>query len=146
MNYRQQALRRISYPRCGVVDNMAQSTAERRHSTRRAELGHHVPRRFTKRSRHRFDVTRRRAYLGRIAGPPTPWQSATIDGLIALEWSALEGEHRLGDAVAARDAREHRRLFQRLLSDFERSLTAPPPRPPRTLQEAAAQIAARRAP
>jgi hypothetical protein len=42
-----------------------------------------------------------------------------------LEWGALEAEQRLGDLAAARESREHRRLFQRLLADSERSLITP---------------------
>jgi hypothetical protein len=49
----------------------------------------------------------------------------TIGSLVSLEWSALAAEARIGDMVAARDAREHRRLFQRLLADFERSILLP---------------------
>ena len=102
-----------------------QIAATRPYRTRRTDLGHYVPRRFSVRSRHRFEVTRRRAYLARIVAPPSPWQTTTISTLVALEWSALEAESHIGDMYAAREAREHRRLFQRLLADFERSLTPP---------------------
>ena len=109
-----------------------QIAATRRYSTRRAELGQSTPRRFTPRARHRFDVARRRAYLGQLSGEPTPWQAATIGSLVAIEWAALAGEALIGDQVAAREAREHRRLFQRLLNDFERTIiaAAAPPEDP----------------
>jgi hypothetical protein len=84
-----------------------------------------MPRAFTPRCRDRFQRDRRRGYLARVLAEPTPWQCSTIASLVALEWSALEAEARIGDLAAAREAREHRRLFQRLLADFERSLAAP---------------------
>jgi hypothetical protein len=99
-----------------------QNAANRRPASRRAELGLTMPRAFTARCRDRFQRDRRRAYLARISGDPSQWQSATIASLIALEWAALEAESRIGDLTAAREAREHRRLFQRLLADFERSV------------------------
>lgn len=98
-----------------------QIAADRHYRTRRADLGHYLPRRFGQRSRHRFDVARRRSYLGQIGGTPSPWQAATIDGLIALEWAALVGEAD-GGIPALRESREHRRLFQRLLADFEKTV------------------------
>jgi hypothetical protein len=55
-------------------------------------------------------------------------QSATIESLVSLEWAAIVAEAE-GGLLGFREAREHRRLFQRLLSDFERSLSsaqAPP--------------------
>lgn len=106
---------------------MPQVATSRHYSTRRAEVGHYLPRRFSSRSRHRFDVARRRAYLSRLPAAPSAWQASTIDALIAIEWAALEAESRLGDTAAAREAREHRRLLMRLMSDFERSLTASAP-------------------
>ena len=87
-------------------------------------------------------------YLARIAGAPSEWQAATIDSLVATEWSALVAEAD-GSLPALRDAREHRRLFQRLLADFERSLVAAPAAkkgPPQlTLEEHLAMLAARKA-
>jgi hypothetical protein len=49
--------------------------------------------------------------------------------LARLEWSALKAEHEQtlqGD----REGREHRRLYQRLLGDFERSLKPEPAEAP----------------
>jgi hypothetical protein len=103
----------------------------RRPASRRAELGQSMPRAFTARCRDRFQRDRRRGYLARLAdGAPTPWQASTIASLVGLEWSALEAEARIGDMAAGREAREHRRLFQRLLADFERSLAPPAAKPP----------------
>jgi hypothetical protein len=99
-----------------------QIAADRQYSTRRAELGNYHPRRFGARSRLRFDRARRRDYLARFGKPPSAWQSSTIASLVALEWSALSAEAQIGNMIAAREAREHRRLFQRLLAEFERSL------------------------
>jgi hypothetical protein len=99
------------------------NAATRLYASRRAELGFSMPRAFTARCRDRFQRDRRRGYLARVAGNASPWQSSTIATLIALEWAALEAESRIGDLTAARESRENRRLFQRLLADFERSLT-----------------------
>lgn len=71
-----------------------------------------------------FNDARHRSYCACIGGQPSLWQSATICSLIALEWSALCAESRMGDIDAMREAREHRRLFQQLLTDFERSVAA----------------------
>ena len=48
------------------------------------------------------------------------------------------------DLQAARESRENRRLFQRLLTDFEKTLTPPKPRVP-TLAEHFARRAAEKA-
>jgi hypothetical protein len=56
-------------------------------------------------------------------------QVATIETLVSLEWAAIVAEAE-GGLVGFREAREHRRLFQRLLGDFERSLAVPPAPPP----------------
>jgi hypothetical protein len=56
-------------------------------------------------------------------------QAATIESLVSLEWAAIVAEAE-GGLVGFREAREHRRLFQRLLSDFERSLAVPAEKPP----------------
>ena len=107
----------------------------RRSSTQRRELGTYTPRRFTPRCRERFLRDRRRRYLSRISGAPSGQQAALIMTLGSLEWSALEAESRNGDIAAAREAREHRRLFQRLLTDFERSIPPPPGERPPTLSD-----------
>jgi hypothetical protein len=61
--------------------------------------------------------------LAELPHPPSDEQLARIEGLIRLEWSALKAE---GDAMvtqgreareAAREGREHRRLYDRMLSD-----------------------------
>jgi hypothetical protein len=69
-------------------------------------------------------------YLRRIPRPPTDWQATMIETLITLEWSALLDEA-TDTQQSRREAREHRRLFMRLLADFERSLrdTAAPAPP-----------------
>ncbi|MFZ2007917.1 MAG: hypothetical protein WAV02_22745 [Stellaceae bacterium] len=112
--------------------------AQSRLPTRRNPLGTYTPTSFSQPSRWRFGRHRRAAYLGRITGEPTAWQLATIPTLISLEWSSLVAEAAHTDLAAARESRESRRLFQRLLADFERSLIAPPHK--LTPQEALAAI------
>ena len=92
--------------------------------SRRRPLGRYQPTRFGQTQRWRFARVRRAEYLAR-AGEITSWQSSTIETLVQLEWAALVCEHRFADLQAAREGREHRRLFQRLLSDFERSVEVP---------------------
>jgi hypothetical protein len=53
---------------------------------------------------------------------PTDEQAALAQSLAALEWAALAAEAE-GGLRGFREAREHRRLFQRLFVDFERSLS-----------------------
>jgi hypothetical protein len=102
----------------------------RRNSTTRSELGRYVPRRFNPLTRERFLRDRRRRYLARVpANAPTDAQASLIQTLATLEWAALSAEHE-GGLQALREAREHRRLLQRLLGDFERSLVVKPPPPP----------------
>ena len=67
-----------------------------------------------------------RVYLGQVRGELTEAQKALIDSLISLEWSALVAEAAHTDLAAARESRESRRLFQRLIADFERSVAAAP--------------------
>jgi hypothetical protein len=101
---------------------------DRQRGTISGELaGRYVPKKFTDLSRQRFLRDRRRRYLSRIPdGKPSDSQAALIQSLASLEFAALEAESRFTDMIAGREAREHRRLFQRLLSDFEKSLTALP--------------------
>jgi hypothetical protein len=108
---------------------MTQKAVERRYSTQGRETGRYLPRRFYSTSRERFIRDRRRRYLDRLSGHPTDQQIATAQSLAVLDWSALaaENEHTLrGD----REGREHRRLFTKMLDDFEKSLL---PSRPRTL-------------
>jgi hypothetical protein len=65
-------------------------------------------------------------YVGRIDGAPSDLQGTLIESLISFEWSALQGEAQ-GGLIGLREAREHRRLFQKLLADFEKSLAKPSP-------------------
>jgi hypothetical protein len=102
-------------------------------------LGRFTPRRFTPSARWRFGRARRAEYLGRLAGEPTPWQAATIDGLMRLEWEALAAEAE-GGLTAYREGRELRRMFQRLLADFERSIPPPAAERPLSAAEALALI------
>jgi hypothetical protein len=100
------------------------------------ELGRrYIPRQFNAVTHERFLRARRRLYLSHIPGKPTDTQSALIHSLASLEWGALNAEAE-GGLVGFREAREHRRLFQRLLADFERSiLTTPPAETPLTPNE-----------
>jgi hypothetical protein len=56
------------------------------------------------------------------AGRPTE-QSALAQTVARLEWAALAAEAE-GGLKALREAREHRRLLQKLLVDFERTVRA----------------------
>jgi len=81
------------------------------------------PRNFSKTSWWRFSRDRRARYVSRIfAGELTDVQAALVENMISLEWAALQAEAE-GGLVGLREGREHRRLFQKLLDDFERSLT-----------------------
>jgi hypothetical protein len=95
-------------------------------------------------SRRRHDRDRRTMYFNRIVDEPSDFQRQTIDTLIFLEWSAFVAESE-GGLVALREAREHRRLFQKLMVDFEKSLVAKPepaPKPPTLADYFAAKEAA----
>jgi hypothetical protein len=86
--------------------------------------GRWTPRVFSKTAWYRFSRDRRRRYVSRIPDTPTDAQAALIQSLIRLEWSALKAEAAdtlLGD----REGREHRRLYQKFLVDFEKSLAKP---------------------
>jgi hypothetical protein len=92
-----------------------------------------MPRVFSKPAWYRFSRERRRRYLDEFASPPTNEQAARIDALVRLEWSALKAEAE-NTLQGDREAREHRRLLDRMLADFERSLVAPSPaQAPKTL-------------
>ena len=80
------------------------------------------PRNFTKTSWWRFSRDRRARYVSRISGELADVQAALVENMISLEWAALQVEAE-GGLVGLREGREHRRLFQKLLDDFERSLT-----------------------
>lgn len=103
-----------------------------------AELGRYVPRQFNPITRERFLRDRRRRYLSQVpSGAPTDAQATMIQSLASLEWSALLSEAD-GSVQALAAAREHRRLLMRLLSDFEKSVAAPPRAP--TTAEILAEI------
>ena len=113
----------------------------RHRSSRPRELGPGInPRSFSRVARLRFDRDRRQRYVSRIPDEPSNWQASLIDSMIRLEWSSLVAEAE-GGLVGLREAREHRRLFQRLLGDFERTLQPKPGRPAarRSLQEILAE-------
>jgi len=80
------------------------------------------PRNFTKTSWWRFSRDRRARYVSRISGELADVQAALVENMISLEWAALQAEAE-GGLVGLREGRAHRRLFQKLLDDFERSLT-----------------------
>ena len=83
------------------------------------------PRNFSKTSWWRFARDRRARYVSRIAGALTDVQAALVENMIMLEWSALSAENE-GGLAGLREGREHRRLYQKLLDDFERSLMPAP--------------------
>lgn len=107
----------------------------------RNELGRPMPVRFSKTAWWRFARDRRRRYLAEISGPPTNEQAAKIDGLIRQEWFSLKAEAE-GTTRGDREPREHRRLFDRFLSDFKRSVSVKPPARPASLAEHLSKIAA----
>jgi hypothetical protein len=92
----------------------------RKKKTHIQELGLPMPRSFSRTAYWRFARDRRRRLLELLPGPPTNQQAAHITSLCKLEWHALASEAQ-GGLVGFREAREHRRLYERLLSDFERS-------------------------
>ena len=58
-----------------------------------------------------------------------------VDSMVRLEWASLRCEAE-GGLRGLREAREHRRLYERLQVDFERTLVAKPtvePKPPKPL-------------
>jgi hypothetical protein len=65
-------------------------------------------------------------HFDRIAGAPTDEQAALVQSLASLEWFSLVAESE-GGLQGYREAREHRRLFQKLFADFERTLHAAAP-------------------
>jgi len=88
-----------------------------------------MPRRFSKPAWHRFNRDRRRRYLADLLGsPPNNEQAARIESLVRIEWSALRAEAE-GTLAADREAREHRRLLDRLLGDWKRTLATLPVKP-----------------
>jgi len=88
------------------------------------------PRSFSQQARYRFNRDRRRKYLRRIDGIPTDRQVSLIDSMIRLEWASLVAEAE-GGLAGLREAREHRRLKERLTDDFEASLVPQPAPSPR---------------
>jgi hypothetical protein len=117
---------------------MTQAGAIERISTQRRETGRLMPRRFSKPAWYRFSRDRRRRYLARLPGQPSERDAARIDAMVRLEWQALKAEAE-GTLQADREAREHRRLLDRLVSDFERSLASSPAAKP-TAREILAAI------
>jgi hypothetical protein len=95
--------------------------AQSRAPTRRNPLGRYTPKSLSQASRWRFVRDRRSGYLARLSAPPSDAQSATIESLISLEWSAIVAEA-AGGLVGLRESREHRRLLLKVLADFEQTL------------------------
>jgi hypothetical protein len=122
-----------------ILFDMSEQRAVARRMTRRQETGRLMPRVFSKPAWYRFSRDRRRQYLAQLAGPPSNEQAARVDTLVRLEWSALRAEAE-GTLIGDREGREHRRLFDRLLADFERSLTPKSPAKPARAKLGPAQI------
>jgi hypothetical protein len=108
---------------------MSERDATQRISTHRRETGRLTPRRFSRPAWYRFSRERRRRYLDQIALPPTDAQAARIETMVRLEWAALKAEAE-GSLQGDREAREHRRLYDRLLGDHQRSVAARAEKPP----------------
>lgn len=98
-------------------------------TTHRLSVGRYEPRSLdSTHTRRRFFRDRRERYTARLLTPATDRQLAQIDAMVRLEWQALRAEA-IGTLQADREAREFRRLLDRLLSDFEKSLAVPPREP-----------------
>ena len=104
----------------------------------------YAPRSLSVHSRRRFFADRRQRYLSRLTASPSDRQLSQIDGLVRLEWAAVVAEHQgeTGDLAALRKGRESRRLFDRLLADFERSVAAEAEKAKPTLDDHLAAIRA----
>jgi hypothetical protein len=79
------------------------------------------PRAFSKTAWWRFARDRRERYLSRVSGALSDAQAVLIESMISLEWAALQSDAE-GGLRGNREAREHRRLLQKFLDDFEKSL------------------------
>ena len=90
-----------------------------------------MPRQFSKWAWYRFARDRRRRYLDRLTGPLSNEQDARIEAMARLEWAALKANDE-GSIRSDQQAREHWRLLDRLMKDFERELAEPaaPASPP----------------
>jgi hypothetical protein len=124
-----------------ILIAMSEQRAVARRMTRRRETGRLMPRVFSRPAWYRFSRDRRRQYLAQLAARPSNEQAARIDTLVRLEWSALRAESQ-NTLVGDREGREHRRLFDRLLADFERSLPKPAPKQSPSLADIISRIAA----
>jgi hypothetical protein len=121
-----------------ISDAMTQVAVSRRNST----LGRYVPRRFNAVTRERLFRDRMWRYLAQLPGPPTDRQAQTIQTLCRLEYSALKAEAS-DDLRALREAREFRRLLERLRDDWERAIDKSAAKEhPRSIAEYYARVAA----
>jgi hypothetical protein len=115
-----------------MLERMTEPRSNAQIRTQNRVLGRTIPRSLSIHAARRFGVDRRARYLARLGGrEPTDAQAALIQSLISTEWTAVRNES-LGTLPADRLALDARRLFTKLLAEFERSLRAPPPaeRPP----------------
>jgi len=107
--------------------------------THRRILGRTIPRSASVYAERRFKIDRAARYAARIKGQPSDHQSALIQSLVATEWTAVRNE-RIGEMHTDRLALDARRLFSRLLAEFENTLKKPPPvEAPPTLAEVLAE-------
>jgi hypothetical protein len=111
-------------PQHAYLSGMTEPLAAAQIRSRHREMGQPMPRVFTRTAWWRFARDRRRRYLARLPETPSNEQAALVESLVRLEWSSLAA-HAEGGLAGFREAREHRRLFQRLLADFERTLAKP---------------------
>ena len=109
--------------------SMPQDGTVRRRTSLSWETGTYVPRQFSTTARYRFLRDRRRHHLSRVPGAPSPSQTALALSLARLEWGALKAES-MDTLQGDREGREFRRLFQRLLGEFEETLPKPVSEPP----------------
>jgi len=108
---------------------MPQGGVARQRVTLRQETGTYVPRQYSTTARYRFLRDRRRHHLSRVPAAPSPSQTALALSLARLEWGALKAES-MDTLQGDREGREFRRLFQRLLGEFEETLPKPVSEPP----------------
>ena len=79
------------------------------------------PRSWNARTRVRFITRQQRHWLSRCPGTPTERQVALAQSIAQLAWAIALAEH-AGDIGAMRDLREHVRLKDRMVADFEKML------------------------
>src|SRR5690348_11267639 len=106
---------------------MSQSASARTVSQEPAPKRCFRPRSFNRRTQTPFISRRRAFWLARVTAEPIPRQQTLAETIAALEWAAETARHE-NTLTSLRDLREHLRLRDRAVADFERSLQQTPPR------------------